>query len=95
MWGFFCIFVAKYQIMHLDIPDDIAEASQLDEAELRLELAIALYAAQKLSFGQARRLSGLDWFSFRSMLHERHISIHYDVGDLETDVENLKHLHAQ
>jgi len=81
--------------MHLDIPIEILEANNLSEDDLRLELAVALYAARKISFGQARRLSGLDWFSFRTALHERQIPAHYDVEDLETDIKNLQHLHPQ
>ena len=70
-----------------------AATTQLITAELLLEAAVSLYATHKLSFGQAQRLSGLDWFSFRSILHERRIPAHYEPQDLATDLENLQHLH--
>jgi predicted HTH domain antitoxin len=45
--------------MSLTIPDDILRSLDMSEQEMLLELAVALYAARKISFGQARRLAGL------------------------------------
>ncbi len=54
--------------MSLTIPDDILSSLDMNEQELLLELAVALYAAQKISFGKARQLSGLDRYHFREIL---------------------------
>lgn len=56
--------------MLLTIPDDILSSLGMNEEELLVELAVALYATQKISFGTARRLAGLDWYSFREILAE-------------------------
>ena len=45
--------------MLLTIPDDIQSSLDMNEQELLLELAVALYAAKKISFGKARHLAGL------------------------------------
>ena len=76
--------------MLLTLPDDIIGSDQFTEQELLTELAIALYASGKISFGQARRLSGLDWFSFRNLLSERNVASNYDVEGFEKDIETVK-----
>ncbi len=78
--------------MIIHLPDDIILPLDLSEAELKLELALALYAAKKLSFGKARQLADMDWFTFRQKLDERGISAHYDVDDFEQDMNSLSHL---
>lgn len=77
--------------MTLHLPDELIAALHLTESELREELAIALYASGRLSFGQARRLAGLDWVRFRHLLAERNIPAHYDREDLEADMAALEH----
>lgn len=39
--------------MNLIIPDDILTASEMSEAELKLEIAIVLYKRKKISAGKA------------------------------------------
>jgi len=51
--------------MKLYLPDEIILPLNLSEDELRTELAVALYAAKKISFGKARKLADTDWYSFR------------------------------
>lgn len=67
----------------------------MSEKDLLIELAVALYAAQKISFGKARRLAGLDWYRFREILAERKISAHYDIEQFEKDLANLDPLNAR
>ena len=64
----------------------------MNEQELLVELAIGLYAAQKISFGKARRLAGLDWYRFREILSERNISAHYEIEQFEEDLISLENL---
>lgn len=75
--------------MSLTIPDDILSSLNMAEEELLLELAVALYTVQKISFGTARRLAGLDWYRFREILAERKIPAHYDIEQFEEDLTNL------
>lgn len=76
--------------MLLTLPDNIIPAGQFTEEELLTELAVALYAAGKISFGQARRLAGMDWFSFRTLLSERNVPVNYDEGDFKKDLNAIK-----
>ena len=80
--------------MLLTIPDDILSSLDMNEDELLLELAVALYAAQKISFGKARRLAGLDWYRFREILADRKIPAHYEIEQFEEDLNNLHSLSA-
>jgi predicted HTH domain antitoxin len=75
----------------LYIPDSIVEAIRLPEArieqELRVELAVALYAQDALSFGKARELAGVTKQQFGQMLGQRGITRHYGTSELEDDVK--------
>lgn len=77
--------------MKLHLPDDVLP-TDMSEEELRLELAIALYAIRKISFGKARKLADKDWFSCRQILDERGIPAHYDEEDFEQDLRTISHL---
>lgn len=81
--------------MILSIPDDIFGSPIMSEQEILLELAIALYAANKISFGKARRLARLDWYRFREILSERDIPAHYGIEQFEEDIKNLETLSSQ
>jgi predicted HTH domain antitoxin len=76
----------------LEIPQDILDSARLTMAELKVELAISLYAQQRLSFGKARELAELSVWAFRQLLASRHIAPHYDAADLEDDIHTLQTL---
>ena len=73
--------------MTLEISDDILRQAQLTESTLRAELALLLFQKYKLSFGQARRLSGLNVIAFQKLLAKNQISLHYDVEDFNQDIQ--------
>lgn len=50
--------------MQIIIPDEFIQTSKLSETQLMTELAMALFSKNLLTFGQARKLSGLDVISF-------------------------------
>ena len=60
--------------------------------ELKLELALHLYAQGRLSSGKARELAGLSLWQFRQMLAVRRIEPHYDEAALNEDVATLQEL---
>ncbi len=76
--------------IQLDIPDSITQAMRIPPAEqqqqLLVELAVALYARDILSFGKARELTGLSKYEFSLLLGKRDIARHYAAGDLQDDV---------
>jgi predicted HTH domain antitoxin len=82
--------------MKIEVPEAVTQGLRLPEPEierrLRLELALALYAQQILSFGKARELAGLDRTAFARLLTERAIPRHYSAADLAAD---LSYAHGQ
>ena len=61
----------------LEIPQVVLDAAQMNTHDLRLELALTLYAQHRLSLGKARELAGLTLWEFRQWLATRRIEAHY------------------
>lgn len=76
----------------LEIPQGILDAAHLSLADLRLELALALYAQNRLSLGKARELAGLTLWEFRQWLATRRIEAHYTAADVQDDLNTLREL---
>jgi predicted HTH domain antitoxin len=82
--------------MILEMPADLAAALRVppeeQERRLRQELAVRLYQKGLLTFGKARELAGLSKWEFHLFLGEEGIVRHYDVEELEQDLETLEGL---
>ncbi|NJK28646.1 MAG: UPF0175 family protein [Acaryochloridaceae cyanobacterium CSU_3_4] len=76
--------------MSVVIPDDILQATQMTEDELKLEIAIMLYKQQKISSGKVRTWTGLTVLQFQKQLAKRGLEINYDVEDFQSDVKTLQ-----
>jgi predicted HTH domain antitoxin len=74
------------------IPDKILETTRMSESELKQEIAVMLFQKNKLTLGQASDLAAMSRFQFQHLLASRLIPLHYDVKDLEDDLENLKEI---
>jgi predicted HTH domain antitoxin len=68
----------------------LAEALHVPESDvprqLRIELACALYAQNRLGLGKAAELAGLDRFQMGDELARRNIPRHYTQDDLNSDL---------
>ena len=80
------------EIQSIDIPRDVFDSARLTRAELKLELALALYAQQRLSIGKARELAGMSLWAFRQQLAARQIPTHLDIEDVQEDINTLTQL---
>jgi predicted HTH domain antitoxin len=73
----------------LEISGDILEAVKLPpdevEAELRRELALALYQRGVLSVGKASALARITRWEFEGLLGQRKIPRHYTETELDED----------
>lgn len=76
--------------LNMDVPEEILDALQLTpertERELKMDLAVALYARGALTFAEARRLTDLTRREFDELLGERKVPRQYDEGDLSEDL---------
>jgi predicted HTH domain antitoxin len=78
--------------LSLVIPDELLQVSDMTAQELMQEIAIMLFQLEKISMGKAAEVSGMDQVSFQHLLASREIPMHYDVEDLEHDIETLRRL---
>lgn len=72
--------------MALEIDDDLLRSIGLTPDELRLELAVHLYATGRLTQVQARRLTSLSRLAFEQELGKRKLWPNYTEQDLQDDV---------
>ena len=73
----------------LEISQDILDSARLTLNDLKVEIAVSLYAQDRLSVGKAHELAGMSLWEFRQLLGSRRISPHYDLDDLEQDLTTL------
>ena len=76
----------------LEVPQDILDSARLTPSELKVEMAVYLYAQGRLSVGKARELANMTLWEFRHLLASRRIPPHYDEEDLDQDVATLREL---
>ncbi|MCC5898602.1 MAG: UPF0175 family protein [Phormidium sp. BM_Day4_Bin.17] len=75
--------------MSLVISEEIVKASGLSEQELIIELVLLLFQQEKLSLGKAAELLNISQVKFQKILSERGINIHYDVDELQEDIQHF------
>jgi predicted HTH domain antitoxin len=68
--------------MALTLPDELLQSTKLTEAELKAELALALFQQERLTLGQAATLAGLPQLDFQRLLASRRIPLHKTVESL-------------
>lgn len=78
--------------MTMVIPDEIINTTHMSAWEIMAELSIILFQKEKLTLKQAADLAGVNRIQFQHLLAARMIPVHYDIGDLEDDLRNLKSL---
>lgn len=76
----------------LELPGDVLSATRLTKSEIKVELAVHLFEQNKLSFGKARELAGMDVWQFQRLLGAHNIPIHYDLDEYEEDLHMLRRL---
>jgi len=78
--------------MGLTIPEEVLQATHLTPLELKREIAVMLFAQDRLTLGQASELSEMSQRQFLSLLSSRQIPVHYDQAELARDLETIKAL---
>jgi predicted HTH domain antitoxin len=72
-----------------EVSQDILDSARLTAPELKIELAVSLYAQGRLAIGKARELAGMSLWEFRQVLASRRVSVHYDLADLQDDIDTI------
>lgn len=78
--------------MSVVISDEMLQTIHMTADELRQEIAVLLYQRERLTLGQASRLAGTNQLQFQFLLASRQIPIHYDVAELEADLQTLREM---
>lgn len=60
------------------LEDSYLKATGYTEHELKIEIAVMLFAKEKLSLRKAASLAGMHWLEFMKELDKREIALHYD-----------------
>ncbi len=81
--------------MSLVIPDEIIAASHLSEIELLREIILMLFRDKRITIGKASSLLEMHLIEFQQLISSRDICIHYEVEDLDADVQTLSGLAQQ
>jgi predicted HTH domain antitoxin len=76
-------------ILNMEIPADVLDSARMTMEDAKLELAIALFAAGRLSMGKAAELAAVPVAQFQMHLGARQIGPHYDAADARADRETL------
>ncbi|MBD2143014.1 UPF0175 family protein [Anabaena sp. FACHB-1250] len=80
----------KLMQITLNLPDNLSKTETFNQSEWLREIAIALFQQQRISLSRASKIAGIDIMNFQKLLADRNICVHYDVEDLEQDVQHLR-----
>ena len=87
-WLFRTLVLAnRLTIMQFELDDTVINSTGLTNDQLRLALAIQLYATGRLTKAQARRLTNLDRIAFADELGKRGLGQEYTPEMLEEDLK--------
>lgn len=75
--------------MIVEIPDPLLLKSGFSEQDLRLRIAIALFADEIFTLGQAAKFCGLHQIQLQRELAKRKIPLHYGVEEYRDDRNTL------
>ena len=74
----------------LNLPDSLSQVETFNQADWFREIAIALFQQERVSLSRASKIAGIELIDFQKLLADRDICVHYDVEDLEQDVQHLR-----
>lgn len=78
----------------VEVPDVILESGawtrDVIEAEVRRQVALALYRSKAVSEGKAAQIAGMNRFEFSHFLGERRVERNYGLEELRKDLEWVK-----
>ena len=78
--------------MIIEISDQILDKLSITREEVKLEVAVALYAREILTLEQASKMAEVGQLKFQQILGERKIPMHYSKEDFEEVLKTLSKL---
>ncbi|USR91233.1 UPF0175 family protein [Phormidium yuhuli AB48] len=74
----------------LNLPDNLSQTETFNQSDWLREIAISLFQQERISLSCASKIAGIEVMNFQKLLADRGICVHYDVEDLEQDVQHLR-----
>ncbi|MBL1179246.1 UPF0175 family protein [Pantanalinema sp. GBBB05] len=78
--------------MSVLVSDEILQAANMSDADLKRELAILLYQQKKLGLSKARELADMPLIEFQRELAQRHIPVFDDMAGFESEIAQLQEM---
>jgi predicted HTH domain antitoxin len=78
--------------MNIVVPDELLRGTRFDSDRAVLDLAIGLYADDRVTLGQAAAIAAMSQALFLRELGRLHVPMHYDVEDFAADLAVLEQL---
>jgi predicted HTH domain antitoxin len=78
--------------MVIKIQDEALRGLKLTEPQALVDLAVGLFTERRVTLGRAAEIAQLAQQDFQQELGRRGIAIHYDVEDLQADLQTLASL---
>jgi predicted HTH domain antitoxin len=79
--------------MQITLPHGLEQ--QLDARQVLLDLAVGMYAAERVTLGRGAEIAGVLQMEFQRELARRRIPFHYDRAELATDLQAVRELAKQ
>lgn len=76
--------------MKIEIPDEVAKTTGLNEDEMKEFLAVSLYKKERINGVQGGKILGTSEPEFHGLLEKYDEYVNYTSKDLMEDIENLK-----
>ncbi|MGF1519158.1 MAG: UPF0175 family protein [Nodosilinea sp.] len=74
----------------LNLPDSLSQTEAFNQSDWFREIAVALFQQERVSLSRASKIAGMEIMDFQKLLANRSICVHYDVEDLDQDVQSLR-----
>jgi predicted HTH domain antitoxin len=78
--------------MTVTIPDEALQGIIDSPEQLRMEIAVALYANGCATVARARKIAGLPRVEMQRELARRRIPMHYSMADYEDDLRTIQRM---
>jgi predicted HTH domain antitoxin len=78
--------------MVIEIADNIMGKTKLSVGDLKLRIALILFAEEQVTLAQAAKIAGLHQMQFQKELAKRQMPIHYDETDFERDLLTIANM---
>ena len=74
----------------LNLPDNLSQTETFNQSDWLREIAIVLFQQERISLSRASKIAEMEIMNFQRLLADRGICVHYDVEELEQDVQHLR-----